>query len=430
MAKIISVDENSIAYELGLQCGDEILEVNGRKVNDILVFRYMTADEEYEITVKKADGTIEIYDIENDFGEDLGVEFENPLMSKAKSCANKCIFCFIDQLPKGMRETLYFKDDDTRLSFLHGNYITMTNISDKELEDMIYIHVSPVNISVHCTDPQLRSFMLGNKKAGRLLQQMKKLADAGIEMNCQIVLCKGINDKENLDNTIKDLEQFFPNVSSICIVPLGMTKHRDGLYKLEPFNKEDCKEIIKQVNVWQERFLDKYESRMVYLADEFYIKGEVPLPDAEDYEDYPQLENGVGMASLFKEEFTEALKEIKEVKYKKVGIVTGTISEELMKELSAMVKGADITVYAIRNEFFGESITVSGLLTGGDIINQLKDKDLGDEILIPENMLRTDTEVFLDDVTVTELSEKLGIKVRVVSNGYDLAEKLTDGKEQ
>ncbi len=429
MAKIVCVDKDSIAEELGLECGDEILEVNGRKVNDILVFRYMTADETYEITVKKTDGSIEIYEVENDFGEDLGVEFENPLMSKAKSCANKCIFCFIDQLPCGMRESLYFKDDDTRLSFLHGNYITMTNISDKELEDMIYIHISPVNISVHCTDPELRSFMLGNKKAGKLLCQMEKLSDAGIEMNCQIVLCKGINDKENLDNTIKDLEKFFPNVSSICIVPLGMTKHRDGLYKLEPFNKEDCREIINQVNKWQEEFIQKYNSRMVYLADEFYIKGEVELPYAESYEDYPQLENGVGMASLFKEEFYEALKEIKEVKYKKVGIVTGTISEDIMKELADEIKGADVTVYAIKNEFFGESITVSGLLTGRDIINQLKDKDLGDELLISENMLRADTEIFLDDVTVSELSEQLGVKVRVVSDGYDLAVKLTDGKE-
>ncbi len=429
MAKIICVDENSIAEELGLECGDEILEVNGRKVNDILVFRYMTADETYEITVKKADGSIEIYEVENDFGEDLGVEFENPLMSKAKSCANKCIFCFIDQLPCGMRESLYFKDDDTRLSFLHGNYITMTNISDKELEDMIYIHISPVNISVHCTEPELRSFMLGNKKAGKILSQMEKLADAGIEMNCQIVLCKGINDKEHLDITIKDLEQFFPNVSSICIVPLGMTKHRDGLFKLEPFNKEDCREIIEQIDKWQKKFLEKYDSRMVYLADEFYIKGEVSLPDAEDYEDYPQLENGVGMASLFKEEFCEALKDIKEVKYKKVGIVTGTISEDIMKELAEKIKGADVTVYPIKNEFFGESITVSGLLTGRDIINQLKGKDLGDELLISENMLRADTEIFLDDVTVTDISQELGVKVRVVLNGYDLAKKLTNGKE-
>lgn len=426
MAKIISVDENSIAYDLGLQCGDEILEVNGRKVNDILVFRYMTADEEYEITVKKADGSIEIYDVENDFGEDLGVEFENPLMSKAKSCANKCIFCFIDQLPKGMRETLYFKDDDTRLSFLHGNYITMTNISDKELEDMIYIHVSPVNISVHCTDPELRTFMLGNKKAGKLLKQMEKLADAGIEMNCQIVLCKGINDGENLDNTIKDLEQFFPNVSSICIVPLGMTKYREGLYSLKPFDRDDCLGIIKQIDKWQKLFLEKYNSRMVYLADEFYIKAEVPLPDAVEYEDYPQLENGVGMASLFKEEFINTIKEIKEVKHKKVGIVTGTISKDIMCELASMVKGADVTVYPIRNEFFGETITVTGLLTGGDIINQLKDKDLGHEILLSENLLRAGTEVLLDDVTVNEISEKLGVKVRIVTDGCDLAKKLTD----
>ena len=426
MAKIVCVDKDSIAEELGLECGDEILEVNGRKVNDILVFRYMTADETYEITVKKTDGSIEIYEVENDFGEDLGVEFENPLMSKAKSCANKCIFCFIDQLPCGMRESLYFKDDDTRLSFLHGNYITMTNISDKELEDMIYIHISPVNISVHCTDPELRSFMLGNKKAGKLLCQMEKLSDAGIEMNCQIVLCKGINDKEHLDITIKDLEKFFPNVSSICIVPLGMTKHREGLYKFEPFNKEDCREIINQVNKWQDEFIGKYNSRMVYLADEFYIKGEVELPDAQCYEDYPQLENGVGMASLFKEEFYEALKEIKEIKYKKVGIVTGTISEDIMKELANEIKGADVTVYPIKNEFFGESITVSGLLTGRDIINQLKDKGLGDELLISENMLRADTEIFLDDVTVTDISNELGVKVRVVTDGYDLAKKLTD----
>lgn len=426
MAKIISVDKGSIADEIGLKPGDSILKVNDRTVTDILVFRFLTTGDEYELTVQKENGEIEIIDIVDDFEEGLGVEFENPLMSKAKSCANKCIFCFIDQLPKGMRESLYFKDDDTRLSFLHGNYITMTNVSDKELEDMINIHISPINISVHCTDGKLREFMLGNKKAGRILEQIKKLSDAKITMNCQIVLCKGINDNQVLDNTINDLKEFVPQIESICIVPLGITKFRDGLYEMEPFNKEDCIKIVRQVEKWQKIFMKEQGSRVVYIADEFYIKGEIELPEYEEYEEFPQLENGVGMAVLTENEFLCELKYIKKFKKKKVSIATGKISESLIKNMVSKLENIDCQVFGIRNDFFGETITVSGLVTAGDIINQLKGKDLGEALLIPENMLRADTDVFLDDLTVSDVEKQLNIKVVVIKDGADLAQRLAE----
>lgn len=426
MAKIISVDKDSIAYDVGIEPGDELLEVNGKKATDILMFMYQTADPEYEITVKKKDGTIECIDIINEYGEDLGVEFENPLLTKAKSCANKCVFCFIDQLPKGMRESLYFKDDDSRLSFLHGNYVTLTNISDRELDNLIEMRMSPINVSVQCTDPEIRKFMLGNKRAGKLLEQLKKLSDAEIEINCQVVLCKNINDGKILDKTIRDLEQFIPNVNSICIVPLGMTKFREGLYPMEAFSESDCKEIVRHIEDIQKEFERKYGTKIIYLADEFYIEGNVPFPDYEDYDEFPQLENGVGMAVLLEKEFNDELSKVKHIRPKKVSIATGKISEDLINKLVSKVDGIECNVFGIRNDFFGESITVSGLVTGGDIIKQLKGKSLGEYLLIPENMLRVSTDIFLDDYTVGDVERELNIKIKITNDGYDLVHYLTD----
>lgn len=423
MTKITYVEPGSIADEAGIEAGDFLVALNGKEVNDILEYKFITADCEYEVTVKKADGSYEVIEIVNDYAEDLGLEFENALLTKARSCANKCVFCFIDQLPEGMRETLYFKDDDSRLSFLQGNYITMTNLSDKDLKRITDIKMSPINISVQCTDGEIRKFMLGNKKADKLLNQMQKLNDAGICMNCQIVLCPGINDGEVLDKTLSDISKF-PNVYSTSIVPVGMTKYREKLHKLTPFDKEKSVKLIGQVSEWQQKFLKEQGSVKVYLADEFYIMAEKEFPSYEHYEDFPQLENGVGMARLTIYDFNDGIKECEETVYKKVTVATGVISEKLIKSLVAEIDGIDARVVAIKNDFFGHSITVSGLVTGGDIINQLKDKDLGDYLFIPINMLRADTDVFLDDVTVPEVEKALGVKIIVTQDGHDLALKL------
>ncbi len=423
MTKITYVEPGSIADEAGIEAGDFLVALNGKEVNDILEYKFITADCEYEVTVKKADGSYEVIEIVNNYAEDLGLEFENALLTKARSCANKCVFCFIDQLPEGMRETLYFKDDDSRLSFLQGNYITMTNLSDKDLKRITDIKMSPINISVQCTDGEIRKFMLGNKKADKLLNQMQKLNDAGICMNCQIVLCPGINDGEVLDKTLSDISKF-PNVYSTSIVPVGMTKYREKLHKLTPFDKEKSVKLIGQVSEWQQKFLKEQGSVKVYLADEFYIMAEKEFPSYEHYEDFPQLENGVGMARLTIYDFNDGIKECEETVYKKVTVATGVISEKLIKSLVAEIDGIDARVVAIKNDFFGHSITVSGLVTGGDIINQLKDKDLGDYLFIPINMLRADTDVFLDDVTVPEVEKALGVKIIVTQDGHDLALKL------
>ncbi|MBQ2897605.1 MAG: DUF512 domain-containing protein [Clostridia bacterium] len=423
MTKITYVEPGSIAQEAGIVAGDFLVALNGKKVNDILEYKFITADFEYEITIKKQDGSFEVIEIVNEYAEDLGLEFENALLSKAKSCANKCIFCFIDQMPKGMRETLYFKDDDSRLSFLQGNYITMTNLSDKDIKRITDIKMSPVNISVHCTDGEKRKFMLGNKKADKLLAQMKQLDDAGISMNCQIVLCPGINDGEVLDKTLSDLSRF-SNVYSVSIVPVGITKYRKGLYPLTPFDKQKSVKLIEQVSVWQNKFLQEKGSVKVYLADEFYIMAETGFPPYEHYEDFPQLENGVGMARLTICDFDDAIKEIKQPVYKKVSVATGKISEKLIKDLVSKIEGIDAKVYAIENDFFGKQITVSGLVTGGDIINQLKGKDLGQCLFIPINMLRADTDVFLDDITVSDVEKALNVKIVVTEDARDFALKL------
>ena len=424
MTKISYVEPDSLAFEAGIEAGDFLVNVNGKEIKDVLEFRFVTADEEYQVTIKKADGTYEVIDIINEYDEEFGIEFENPLMTKARSCANKCIFCFIDQMPKGMRETLYFKDDDSRLSFLQGNYITMTNLSQRELNSIAEMKMSPINVSVQCTDPELRTYMLGNKRAGRLLEQLEVLTNAGIIINCQVVLCPNINDGAQLDRTISDLERFFPSVFSISIVPVGITKYREGLCPLDSFDKEKSAEVIKQISKWQEKFLEKYGKRTVYLADEFYIMAEKDFPEYEEYEEFPQLENGVGMIKVFEDEFKEEVKNTDKVFYKKCSAATGVLSEAFIKGLVSEIEGIDCKVYAIENKFFGEKITVSGLVTGGDLISQLKDKELGEYLFIPENMLRDSTDVFLDDVTVCDVERELNVKVVVVSSGCDFAEKL------
>lgn len=428
---IREVLKGSIAEEAGIQPGDCILEINGERIKDIFDYRFLITDENVNMVIRKENGDIWDIDIEKDTYEDMGIEFEDPMIDSAKSCANKCIFCFIDQLPKGMRETLYFKDDDTRLSFLTGNYVTLTNISDKELDRIIKYHMSPINISVHSTNPSVRKLMLGNRFAGNILERIKKLVNAGITVNCQIVLCRGINDQEELDRTIKDLSDLYPGVGSISVVPVGITKYREGLYPLVPYDGEESKKVLEQVEGWQKKLLEEKGSRVVYAADEFYIMAEKELPGYEEYEGFPQLENGVGMVALFKEEFFEYLEDEeaglnekgvnadeKAVKDRIVSVATGIsaykIIKKLAEELENRYNNLKINVYPVENRFFGKYVTVAGLLTGQDIVNGLKDKELGQVLLIPKNMLKSDEDVFLDDYTVEKVGTLLNVKVKVL----------------
>ncbi|MBR6523162.1 MAG: DUF512 domain-containing protein [Clostridia bacterium] len=430
--KIKGVEPMSIAEEAGITAGDTLVSIDDTKVEDILQYKYLCAAEELTIEILKKNGDTEFIEIEKDEYEDLGIEFEYPLLGPARACANKCIFCFIDQLPCGMRKTLYFKDDDSRLSFLHGNYVTLTNLSDADIDRLCATRVSPVNISVHATDPEVRKFMMGNKNAGNVVERMKKFARNGIVMNCQIVLCRGINDKKVLDDSIKTLGELYPHVYSVSVVPVGLTDHRDGLFELEGFDRESAKEVIERVSAWQQKFYKKYGTRIVYLADEFYLKAEMPIPDAEEYEDFPQIENGVGLISSMQEEFDFAIKNVKPLKKERtVSMATGEAAFEfissLARRLEQVAKGLKINVYSIKNITFGEKITVAGLLCGKDIIKGLQGKELGQTLYLPNSLLRDGENVLLDDVTTDDLEMALGVKIETIDcDGETLVAKLTN----
>lgn len=422
---VIKIEKGSIAEELGISVGDVLVAINDEEITDVFDYRYQINEEYLEMTFRTPEGEEYIAEIEKDFDEDIGIVFESGLMDQARSCRNKCIFCFIDQLPKGMRETLYFKDDDSRLSFLQGNYVTLTNMSEKDINHIIFYHLSPINISVHTTDLELRKTMLKNKNADKVIDIMKRLKDAGIEMNLQVVLCNGINDGDILDKTISDCAKFMPNAHSMSIVPIGLTKYRDGLYPMKPFSKEDSEKVISQVEKWQEKFYKEYGTRFVYCADEFYLKAERPLPNADIFEDFAQYENGVGMLSLFEKEFYEELEKISYNNQNKkvVSVATGVAAYDLIKKLSdklmEKIPSLTVNVYSIKNDFFGEMITVSGLLTGQDIINQLRDKDLGEYLLLPESLLRNGTKTLLDDVEIDDIEKELNIKIKISTNSGD-----------
>jgi len=427
---IYRVLPGSIAHEAGLQVGDILLSINDQVVEDIFDYRFLISDEELILEVQKDDGEIWEVEIEKDEYEDLGIEFEDDLIDEAKSCTNKCIFCFIDQLPKGMRDTLYFKDDDSRLSFLTGNYVTLTNMKDNDIDRIIRYRMTPINVSVHTTNPDLRFFMLKNKFAGNVMSKIKKLTESGITVNCQIVLCRGINDESELINSLNDLSELYPGVMSVSVVPVGLTKYREGLCELIPYDKDSSFKVIEQVEKIQEELLKKHESRIVYLADEFYIMAEKDLPDYEHYEDFPQIENGVGLVALLIKEFEDCIKNevLKPVLGRKVSIATGfsaySYIARLAKILADMYK-IKVNVYKIKNNYFGENVTVTGLLTGVDIKNQLKGKDLGDELIICKSMLKANTELFLDDYTVERLEKELQIKIRPVENsGADFVKSI------
>ena len=428
--QIARVEPGSIAQEAGLVAGDIILELNGAKIVDIFDYHYYSDDESIDIKVQKADGTVEVYHVEKEIGQDLGITFENGLMDDYKSCHNRCIFCFIDQMPPGMRETLYFKDDDTRLSFLQGNYVTLTNISEADMRRIISYHLAPINISVHTTNPSLRCEMLHNRFAGDVLDKIRMLAEAGIEMNAQIVLCKGINDGLELERSIRDLLAFYPHMQSLSVVPVGLTKYREGLYPLEPFEQKDAREVIDIIEEWQDVSFRENGTHFVQASDEWYLLAERPLPPQERYDGYLQLENGVGMLRLLMEEFQEALDQAHRrpfMKKREISLATGYLAapfiQRMCRKLERKFPKITTHVYAIRNDFFGERITVSGLITGQDLIAQLKGKPLGERLLLPQNMLRSGEEIFLDDVTLTQVKTALQVPVDIVkSSGQDFVD--------
>lgn len=423
------VEPGSLAEEAGIVVGDILLSINGEEPQDILEYRYLCAEYEVELEIQKQDGSIEIITIENDY-EDLGIEFREGLIDRAQSCRNKCIFCFIDQLPKGMRETVYFKDDDARLSFLQGNYVTLTNMSDEDIDRLIRMRVSPINISVHTTNPELRQKMLSNRFAGNLFERMKKFAAAGLYMNCQVVLCPGFNDKSELDRTINDLASLLPYTASLSVVPVGLTRYREGLCKIEPFDKESSLAVIRQVEEHQRRILKNHGTRFVYLSDEFYLNADLPVPTAEAYEGFPQIENGVGLVASMKEEFDDAILRIPKRRYnRKVALVTGELAAPFITELASRAEraasGVKATVFAVKNDFFGGGVNVAGLVCACDIIKTVKDLSDFDELLIPDSMLRDGEDIFLDNITLESLSKTLNVKITPVANdGYVFLESL------
>lgn len=423
------VEPNSLAEQAGIQPGDKLLTIGGHIIHDILEYRFLISEPEVTLVIEKADGSQEGIIIENDYA-DLGIEFQQGLVDEPQSCRNQCIFCFIDQLPKGMRETVYFKDDDTRLSFLQGNYVTLTNLSEDEIQRMIDMHISPINISVHTTNPELRIKMLHNRFASNIYSLMRRFASNGIIMNCQIVLCPSINDGSRLDDTLRDLGKLYPYINSIAIVPVGLTRYRKGLYPLRTFREEEYRQIIKQVSSYQQQFYQKYGTRLVYLSDEFYINASVPLPKAMEYEGFPQIENGVGLVTSLLEEFEDAICHIPTKKYdRSVTLATGELVfpyiRNLCRRLEQCCEGLSVTVYAIKNNFFGGNVNVSGLICGCDIIEQLKGKIQGNILLLPSAMLRDGENIFLDDTTVPEVEKALQVKTVFSENdGYDFVEKI------
>ena len=438
---VTCVKPGSMAEELELEPGDILLEINGHRLEDIFDYQYYMEDTYVELLVKKPDGEEWLLEVEKDEDEDLGVIFENGLMDEYRSCRNKCIFCFIDQMPPGMRDTLYFKDDDSRLSFLQGNYITLTNMSDHDIDRIIAYHLAPINISVHTMNPKLRCKMLHNRFAGDALQKIRRFYEAGIEMNGQIVLCRGINDREELEHTIEALGEFLPHMRSVSVVPVGLTKFRDGLYPLEPLMKEDMEDALARIERFQQIFFERYGGHFIHASDEFYLMCGRSLPEAERYDGYLQLENGVGMLRLLEDEVMEALEEDREARSaeegpaedkreRSVSIATGCLAAPFIKELASRVQmeypGLKVTVYAIQNRYFGELITVSGLITGQDLVSQLQGKELGERLLLPVNMFKSGEEVFLDDVTLAEVQSALQIKTDIVkSSGREFVNALT-----
>lgn len=427
---IEAVEEGGIADELGIEPGDRLLSIDGHEIEDIFDYQFYVEEEELLLLIEKKDGEQWELEIEKDPDEQLGITFEQGLMDDYRSCRNKCIFCFIDQMPPGMRETLYFKDDDSRLSFLQGNYITLTNMSDRDVERIVRYRLEPINISFHTTNPELRCRMLHNRFAGEALKKVDILYQGGIEMNGQIVLCKGINDGEELERSIRDLGAYLPLLRSVSVVPVGLTKYREGLCPLEPFTKEDAKKVLEVIRRWQEKFYREYGLHFIHAGDEWYLLAEEEVPGEEQYDGYLQLENGVGMLRLLLNEFEKGYAKLETAAVQgEISIATGKLAYPYIRRMAERMEekypGLCIHVYQIRNDFFGEKITVSGLITGQDIISQLKGKNLGSCLLLPCSMMKADEDVFLDDYTVKDVSEALQVRIDIVkSSGQDLIDSI------
>lgn len=434
--RISQVKEGSIAWELEVEPGDELLSINGETIEDVFDYHYLVNDEYLELLIRKPSGEEWELEIDKDLEEDLGLEFENSLMDEYRSCRNHCVFCFIDQMPPGMRETLYFKDDDSRLSFLQGNYVTLTNMSDHDIDRIIHYHLAPINISFQTTNPKLRCEMLHNRFAGEIFSKVQRLYEAGIEMNGQIVLCKGLNDKAELERSISDLSQYLPHLKSVSVVPVGLSKYREGLYPLEPFTKEEAGQVIDTIEAWQKKLFPQYGLHFIHASDEWYLLAGRELPQEDRYDGYLQLENGVGMLRLLKEEITKELeKHSGDHRKRRVSFATGRLAYPYIKKYAEQIQekypNVEILGYEIQNEFFGELITVSGLLTGQDILAQLSEKDLGECLLLPCNLLRSGEDIFLDDIQVKTLEETFRVPVRIVEeDGRDFVTAFLEEQEK
>lgn len=432
---IKSVNPGSIAEELEIEPGDELLMINDTEIEDIFDYQFLCEDEYIEVLIKKPDGEEWLLEVDKEMDEDLGIQFEEGLMDTYRSCHNKCIFCFIDQMPPGMRETLYFKDDDTRLSFLQGNYVTLTNLADKDIDRMIRYNLEPINISFQTMNPELRCMMLNNRFAGEALKKVDKLYEAGLRMNGQIVLCKGVNDGKELEFSLEKLLEYHPVLESVSVVPVGLSKYRDGLYPLEPFEKQDACEVIDMIEKYQQKALAKSGMHFIHASDEWYLLAGREMPSEESYDGYLQLENGVGMIRLLMTEVSDYLEDIKDenikVKPGKISIATGRLAaptlRKLAKQVAEQFPEVEVNVYDIRNDFFGERITVAGLITGQDLIAQMKEKEIGDRLLIPECMMRSGETVFLDDITLDQVQSALQVPITIVkSSGMDFVRSIID----
>ena len=433
-----SVEEGSIAREMEIEPGDAILAIDNTPIEDIFDYQFLVQDTYIEVLVEKPDGEQWLLEVEKEFDEDLGITFESGLMDDYRHCCNKCIFCFIDQMPKGMRETLYFKDDDSRLSFLQGNYVTLTNMSEHDVDRICRYHLSPINISFQTMNPELRCKMLNNRFAGAALKKVDRLNEAGIQMNGQIVLCKGVNDGAELEFSIKEMMKYIPNLQSVSVVPVGLSKYREGLYPLEPFEKEDAKATLELIHRYQKLCYETHGIHFIHASDEWYILAEEEIPEEERYDGYLQLENGVGMVRLLLNEFHEELDRRKaqgllpdDRLRAEYSLATGKLIYpylvRMAQELMELCPGLKLHVYAIRNDFFGERITVSGLLTGQDILAQMKDQEKGSRLYLPCNVLRSGEDVFLDDLHVGDLEKALQVPIYIVkSSGRDFVEAFLD----
>ncbi|MDE5946176.1 MAG: DUF512 domain-containing protein [Oscillospiraceae bacterium] len=432
MVKIKNIIKDSPAFRTHkLAGGDTLISINNHEINDVLDYMYYASENEISIKAIRENTEFCVNISKNEY-DDLGLEFETFLMDKKQSCCNKCVFCFIDQMPPNMRETLYFKDDDARLSFLHGNYVTLTNLNQNDIDRIIKMKLN-VNVSVHTTNPELRCKMMHNRFAGEKLQYLYQMAENGINLNCQIVLCPELNDGQELRRTLNDLGNLMPNISSIAVVPVGLSKYRNGLYPLKIFNKKTASDAIDIIQEFQNDFLEKYNTRLVFPSDEFFLIAEREIPNSDYYEDFSQYENGVGMIRSIKDEFYDALEtadfNISDNSYRHISIATGYSAFDTIKKFAEDVEkkwsNLKCDVHRIRNDFFGETITVAGLITAQDIIKQLNGKNLGEELLIPSAMLRQDTDIFLDDLTVSDVESKLNIKITTTENdGFALLDAI------